>query len=733
MKKKILSTSLFLWVALAAMAQQNVSYNINNVPIGGTYNTALGFQSLTAVTGWSNSAVGYQALNGNTAGAYNTAMGHQAMFANTSGIANAGYGYRSLMNNVSGGYNSATGMVSLTANTTGSNNSASGVAALYSNTTGSGNTALGYYADVTVGNLSNATAIGNEAKVGASNTIQLGNNLVTAVYAGTGTTAKLIAGGLQIVGGTPSVGKVLTSDAAGNATWQVLPSGGGSWSVLGNSGTVSGTNFIGTTDNVAFDFRVNNQPAGRIDIASNGNTFFGYRSGNTTPGAGAWCTAIGCQALQSNAGGIENSAVGYQAMYSNTIGQRNTSFGNASLYSNTTGVTNTAIGNSALYNTTSGSYNTATGGNALSLNTTGSYNTATGFLALELNLTGGSNTSMGRISLNQNSTGSFNAAYGSAALLYNTSGNQNTATGTNALYDNAIGSNNSALGYYANVSVNNLNNATVLGANAVVNASNKVRIGNATVTVVEGAAPYTWVSDGRFKNNISADDVKGLEFITKLRPVVYNLDTRKFQEFLTKNMADSVRDEYLKQDFTTSSAIRQSGFIAQEVEKAAQEIGYDFNGVHAPADENDNYSLSYSQFVVPLVKGMQEQQVMIEAQNAALEQQQAQIAALQKLVADLVAASATLPTSTKSPSDQVSSNAIAVYPNPTGGIFTVYTQTLDQGTLEITNAAGTVIQRLELVRNTFSYSVDLSGQAKGLYLVSVASAGKVITQKVMVD
>ena len=39
---------------------------------------------------------------------------------------------------------------------------------------------------------------------------------------------------------------------------------------------------------------------------------------------------------------------------------------------------------------------------------------------------------------------------------------------------------------------------------------------------------------------------------------------------------------------------------------------YDFNGVIAPRSEKETYSLSYSQFVVPLVKAIQEQQQIIE-------------------------------------------------------------------------------------------------------------------------
>jgi hypothetical protein len=55
-----------------------------------------------------------------------------------------------------------------------------------------------------------------------------------------------------------------------------------------------------------------------------------------------------------------------------------------------------------------------------------------------------------------------------------------------------------------------------------------------------------------------------------------------------------------------------TGFLAQEVEAAAQSIGYEFSGVDAPKNENDFYGFRYSEFVVPLVKAVQEQQKMID-------------------------------------------------------------------------------------------------------------------------
>jgi len=56
----------------------------------------------------------------------------------------------------------------------------------------------------------------------------------------------------------------------------------------------------------------------------------------------------------------------------------------------------------------------------------------------------------------------------------------------------------------------------------------------------------------------------------------------------------------------------QTGFIAQEVEQVAKQIGYDFNGVDKPKNSNDYYGLRYAEFVVPLTKAVQEQQKMIE-------------------------------------------------------------------------------------------------------------------------
>ena len=68
----------------------------------------------------------------------------------------------------------------------------------------------------------------------------------------------------------------------------------------------------------------------------------------------------------------------------------------------------------------------------------------------------------------------------------------------------------------------------------------------------------------------------------------------------------------MQASYNEASAIRRTGFIAQEVEKAANATGYDFSGIIKPKTEQDHYSLSYESFVVPLVKAVQEQQQLIE-------------------------------------------------------------------------------------------------------------------------
>ena len=115
----------------------------------------------------------------------------------------------------------------------------------------------------------------------------------------------------------------------------------------------------------------------------------------------------------------------------------------------------------------------------------------------------------------------------------------------------------------------------------------------------------------------------------KLEPVTYTLKTEElFSQFEDK---DSIEVSAQEVDARIEkSKITQTGFIAQDVEKAAQETGYAFSGVDAPKNDKDMYGLRYSEFVVPLVKGMQEQQKLIQAQQELIKKLEKRITALEK-------------------------------------------------------------------------------------------------------
>ncbi len=248
------------------------------------------------------------------------------------------------------------------------------------------------------------------------------------------------------------------------------------WSLLGNSGTVDGTNFIGTTDNVPLNFTVNNQKAGRI--GANGSTFIGYQAGNVNTATKS--TGFGYQALYANTTGVDNTAFGYRTLYTNTTGFYNTAIGLNAMTANTTGNHNTATGMFALLNNTTGSFNTASGVSALRENTTGYNNTATGLAAMNGNTTGYDNTAFGYIAMQRNTTGNFNTATGSNSIMNNTTGSDNTSTGYYALYNNTTGNNNTVIGSKAGLSNVSGSSNVFLGYRAGYNetGSNKLYIAN---------------------------------------------------------------------------------------------------------------------------------------------------------------------------------------------------------------------------------------------------------------
>ena len=122
---------------------------------------------------------------------------------------------------------------------------------------------------------------------------------------------------------------------------------------------------------------------------------------------------------------------------------------------------------------------------------------------------------------------------------------------------------------------------------------------------------WSTYSDQRIKDDIQSN-VPGLTFINKLRPVTYKLNIHRENELC--GILDTAQWEG-KYDI---EKITQSGFIAQEVEQAAIESNYPFNGVTAPTGNAKLYSIQYASFVVPLVKAVQELNEQLNTQNESL-------------------------------------------------------------------------------------------------------------------
>ena len=105
----------------------------------------------------------------------------------------------------------------------------------------------------------------------SNNRIAILSNGNVGINTGAPTSTLHVNGDVRIADGTEGLGKVFTSDAIGKGSWQ-SPTGF-SWGLLGNAGTNAATNFLGTTDNVALNFRTNNIT--RMTLFGNGDVAFG--------------------------------------------------------------------------------------------------------------------------------------------------------------------------------------------------------------------------------------------------------------------------------------------------------------------------------------------------------------------------------------------------------------------------------------------------------------------------
>ncbi len=139
-----------------------------------------------------------------------------------------------------------------------------------------------------------------------------------------------------------------------------------------------------------------------------------------------------------------------------------------------------------------------------------------------------------------------------------------------------------------------------------------IGLGDSNVTWIGGQVNWSTYSDKRFKTEIK-EDVVGLEFINKLRPVTYKYNF-EFSQYPSSKL---ISPKWQR---------RWTGFLAQQVQRAAHASNYKFSGVI----KGKTYHIRYAEFVVPLVKAVQEQQVQIEEGKIKAEQIKSQLKELEE-------------------------------------------------------------------------------------------------------
>ncbi|HRH49911.1 MAG TPA: tail fiber domain-containing protein [Panacibacter sp.] len=583
----------------------------------------------------------------------------------------------------SGGFNTALGSNVLSVNTTGNANVAIGEYSLQYNTTGSNNTATGYAALISNNEGFNNVATGFEALY--SNTTghyNTGNGKNALYYNTTGSYNTAI--------GVSSLEKNNADENTAVGVYALEEN------TIGNQNTAVG----------AYSLTQNTE--------------------------GIHNSAFGVNALSLNSTGSDNTANGYFALSSSIYSNNNTAMGSYALQYDTRGYNNTAMGSYALQHDTSGSKNSAFGVGALASHVLGSNNCAFGVSALESNTSGIGNTAVGFEALGLSNDDYSTAVGYQAGYGYNITKSNNTANTNGNLYNNVTESGNTAIGAFAGYSAANISNATAIGTGAIVDAPNKVRIGSTGVTSIGAQIGWTTFSDGRYKKNIK-QDVQGLAFINSLQPITYTVDINGLNDYYDKGRKHDSSYEKMKATMKESTdkaaKIVYNGFIAQEVEKAAEKLNYNFSGVDKPQSKDGLYGLRYADFVVPLVKAVQELSKENEEQKKINADLQNQIDELKLLIQSGNQQSININQSSSS------ANLEQNIPNPFDQ-STIINYTLpakySNAKIIVTDNSGKTIKQFILsTAGKGSVSIAAGALANGLYHYALYVDGKMIDSKKM--
>jgi hypothetical protein len=336
---------------------------------------------------------------------------------------------------------------------------------------------------------------------------------------------------------------------------------------MGNSTTASGqySTAMGNSTTASGDYST------AMGSSTTASDYYSTAMGYNTTASKQYCIAMGAY---SNASAYSSTAIGYTTTAS---GQYSTAMGNsttASAFNSTAiGYTTTASGQ---YSTAMGYYTTASGeySTAMGRNTTASGSSST---AMGDNTTAKSHAEV--------ALGTYNTSY--TPVSTNSSNTADRAFGVGigtssvALKDGLI------LYKDGTLFLNKLTAAPTTTTDRIYNVSN--------VLYINGTVVGTQTSDARYKERVE-DLPSALANIKKLRPVSYYWKDQKW------------------------GAQKEIGFIAQELKAKYPEV--------VVTDTDGYHKVNYGVLTAVLTKGMQEQQLQIEALVTKNEQLEKENAAL---------------------------------------------------------------------------------------------------------
>jgi hypothetical protein len=451
--------------------------------------------------------------------------------------------------------------------------------------------AIGYYSDKAGTTPNHSVAIGAHTEIGAENTTAIGyrasatqpNSMVLGSINGVngatantsvaiGTTAPTAqfhtTGSVRFQGaGTPAAGRVLTSDANGNATWQA-PSAGGAdydWEVSGNNiftghgGSYPSGGYLGigtaTPAKLVHIIGDNSTPEDLV-IEDNGGTYsYLHMCIRNKTGSGTMSYSFSQQAGNMHFAGLDFDPGTEQLILRNNYHTSN-GFGNGVITFNTR--------------------NAGGSGERMRVDNDGNLGVAVTGVRSKVHISGG-------LSLGANASNGINTTYGQ----------QNAIQINSDTYFGGVHDEHSGYLIYSIMPGGwtdaELHFCTSNNWGVYTTGTPALRV-TQTTTYANGTA---LTSDKRLKKDVQ-ENPYGIESVMQLKPL-------KYKKLIVDSFANG------EMVFNKSIEIDEVGFFAQDVYKIIPEV------VLKPKDESkETWAIDYSKIVPILTQAIQDQQEIID-------------------------------------------------------------------------------------------------------------------------